>query len=128
VPVGFGWHPYFATPEGTAYILHSSIRKIEGLLNEPLLVPLSEGFRRGSRHFYTVEILVPGLGTTKMTFGGDFLKAPAAMLVLWRDDERYLCVEPVIAQGRDFGTKRCLWLKPGEYFYTHCSFEFRRKE
>jgi len=122
VPIGMGLHPYFSTPQGYASTGYYGER-FEGTPQTVVRkLELSDYVRR--QYFYEITIHLKDLGTVKMNVGGDFLKVPNPAVVFWRDDPRYLCVEPVMALPEDYGTERCLWLKPGEHAYLSCDFEF----
>lgn len=117
VPVSAGLHPYFATPQGAAWVIADKPHKIEGLLTDAIVMPLSP----------VVHIDIPGVGTVQMVMDGELRTRaissnPSARLVLWRDKTDYLCVEPVLAMGKDFDTPMCPRLEPGDRLTIACAF------
>lgn len=117
VPISAGLHPYFATPKGVATVISDTGYSVEGLLNKAKVVTLTP----------IVHIDIPGVGAVEMIVEGALcrgaeVRGTSAQLVLWRDSTAYLCVEPVLAMGKDFDTPACPRVEPGCKLVIACAF------
>lgn len=120
VPIGMGLHPYFATPQGTATVRIPGRMDVEVVSTIPksIRIPLTKPF---------VTIAIPGIGRVEMDLLGEFrsgLRHPVktARIVIWRDSEQYVCVEPALAVGEDYGSAKCPVLQPGRSMTIGCCF------
>ena len=113
-PTNAGFHPYFGTPDGTATVLADGNKYVvDDLITEAKVLPLK----------CTIYVVIPGMGTVRISPGKTFLECKTARMVLWRDSKDYLCVEPVLGVSADFSGGFCPKLIPGERFDLSCKFE-----
>lgn len=113
-PTTAGLHPYFATPKGKAVVyVGGEEYKVHGLVENAKRVPF-----KGDASVY-----LPGIGLVRIRGGQAFQESKTAQLVIWRDTEEYICVEPTLGTPAGFAQGNCLHLQPGETFDMSCSFK-----
>lgn len=108
-----GLHPYFATPRGFAEVLHPQA-VVEKVPYGPKISPIE---------LFSPRAYIAGLGRVMMT-PGQTLRGPSARIVLWRDDPRYVCIEPISATSREFNTPSGVALSSWQYLDVTCTFDF----
>lgn len=85
IPIAPGIHPYFKIPSGGISRIETNISGFDPTkykLGEPLVFPPQE-----------VELKIPEVGVVKIV-PGDAFKRKQARLIVWSDNEKYICVEP----------------------------------
>lgn len=102
MPLGIALHPYFCTPKGEAAIhMGGQTYRVGGGVYE-------EGLVGNDRH---ITLGIPGLGTVKMALDGLF-SGVGAMVSIWTDSTRYVCVEPTVAHPQLFGKPGGVYVPP----------------
>lgn len=115
VRISPGLHPYIATPNGEATVTSGNrVIKVRGLLTESVHLPL-EGF---------TTVAVAGVGVIGIMPSFKRPEYPNAGLVIWRDDLQYVCVEPIMAPARLYGTDQCPELRHDKLFKMSCAYYF----
>jgi len=121
MPVNFGIHPYFYTPQSRAYVrvdgeeVHFVLGEVTSGDKSSLIIPSGR----------EVEIELWGLGIVKMLLSDAFV-GEQAKLVIWRDNPHYLCVEPISTDPDLFGNGGH-YVKPGRSEMASCEFSFSPK-
>ena len=115
MPVYPALHPYFAVPTGI--VQQASVTLGEAVVPferdeitrrgafGPSACPVPAGMQ------LIPSLRLPGLGEVTMV-----TNQRCPFYVLWSDDPRYLCVEPVFAEYESFGKLNGLYLEQGETF------------
>lgn len=105
MPINPGWHPYFMMPQSTALVSSGPDQAIIGA------TPGTQVAKKLKASGGVVTVFLPGLGNLTVHYPSDFKS-----VVVWTDNPKYLCVEPVA----DTGSESALMLKP----YKEVTFKF----
>lgn len=106
IPFNPGVHPYFSTPHGEVTV------RVYGVSYTIRAREFQDALPFNGR----AEIIIPGIGTIDMHVSSSMVPT-GSQLVLWRDDRRYLCVEPVLGPPQNFAVPgEGKFLRAGELF------------
>lgn len=117
MPLGVGIHPYFRTPQGVSLVkISDDDIPVTGETFDPgyPLVLLANP---------PISVDLAGMGRVNLDLKGLYA-TDQARIVIWTDDPRYVCVEPVIADPKNFGKDNGFYLREDEWVYGDCTFEF----
>ena len=114
-PVNPAIHPYFANSFGNK---KARIVKINDS-NSPFNAEIKVHPDGKAQIFPATDDIFINLGQkrVRMSLKGDFGKE---CLALWSDDKRYFCVEPVLADPKNFNTPNGRYLEEGEWLTIIC--------
>lgn len=113
-PINFGFHPYWVNKNGASVFTDNYSGPVDRII-----VPSYH-----LKYLGPVHVKLHGIGSVKITMDGD-LKDPE--VVLWSDHRDFLCVEPVIANAKKFGTPEGIMLERGEEIKTSFRLQFKNK-
>ena len=115
LPFNPGAHSYFATPQGEATV------RVCGIYHHVVAREYDDSLPFDGH----AEIEIPGIGNIDLWVSPSMIPS-GSRLVLWLDDRRYLCIEPVLGSPQDFGVPgKGKFLKAGELFSAKIELKLR---
>ncbi len=115
IPINLGFHPYFEFPfsfKKSKIYFGKGLQGKEYISNKETFVDIVKPMPTDGN----VRLLIADMAKIHMQFGGLLNNYPDSQIVLWRPGKSspFICVEPVSADNKFFGTPKGLYLKPEE--------------
>lgn len=119
MPIAPGLHPYFEIPRGKIEEVKTNIPGFDPTnykLGESLVFPAQKD----------IELTIPEVGKISILSKGELAREQAKILV-WSDDQRYLCVEPWTSDVRTLGDPdKGINIPPGKTSWSYLEIKIQQ--